>query len=929
MRVIVLSIPLVFVVGTLLVLGEPTRTEQLARRAKMQADPPSVAETVTAASAPSMIASTDVRVVTANAPDPAAPANIVYPVQTAMRTDDKFARPNTHTDHAARIDQASVGQFKRTPLPITPTPPDRIAPQVPEEQPVPDPKSLDPFGDLKPNHGEANGPGFRFFDSADRSTLKQDSPGIILGQIERHSTAEESSDDSTLRFEPTDQSQSRAGGYVVKFGALKDRSLDRTRDRSNYYPATLSNRMPPHEAPTNHSSGTSMANSSGASNPRDADFDRIAAQITGLNRQVELVAQVQRQQMQSEQLKYLKDLHEQLEALKQRATKAVDAARPDGTGAAPTQPANGNSSSGTPKPNDVTGSQGTPTPTPTREPVMKVELSTQAGNVSSDEERFSLQIEKGTEIIKVLEMLGQLSGKNVLVSAGVSGEVSANLQNVTVDEALDALLKVRNFSYQKNANFIFVTTLEEEEAKKQAARKVISKVYRPNYISAKELQSLITPLLTKNIGISAVTNPAEAGIASDPSTAGGDTMSQQDALLIQDYDSIIAQVDQIVDEMDVPPAQVVIEALILQVKLSDTMAMGVNFALLGDNNKNFSVVGDGNAFNGGVGFPQNVNAVQDVGKFLGSAGLKYGFIQGDVSAFIEALETITDVNLVAAPTIRVLNKQKAQLIIGQKLPYTETTTNGATTQTNVNFLEVGTKLFVRPFVAPDGYVRMEVHPELSDGTIQNGLPNTTTAEVTTNVMIQDGATIVLGGLIRESVTESTSGVPWLSSLPGVGGIFRNKSDSVLREELIVLLTPRIVNQAHSAARGEEVRDEQFARAREFKHSMTPASRVQMARTHYDSAQQAFERDDQVRAVYHIKQAARLSPNNLEVLRLKRLIESQIPPRSWFPSTNPSPDEVFHSPPAPRRTGRVVPPSPSPSRRTSVARRPALQSTQFR
>src|SRR5690606_36896873 len=115
-----------------------------------------------------------------------------------------------------------------------------------------------------------------------------------------------------------------------------------------------------------------------------------------------------------------------------------------------------------------------------------------------------------------------------------------------------------------------------------------------------------------------------------------------------------------------------------------------------------------------------------LGQFVANtAGLKYGFVTGDVTGFLSALENITDTNLIAAPQLRVLNKQRAQLIIGQRLSYTTSTFNNNQTIENVNFLDAGTKLIIRPFVAPDGLIRMEIHPERSSATInpQTNLPD--------------------------------------------------------------------------------------------------------------------------------------------------------------------------------------------------------------
>jgi type II secretory pathway component GspD/PulD (secretin) len=128
---------------------------------------------------------------------------------------------------------------------------------------------------------------------------------------------------------------------------------------------------------------------------------------------------------------------------------------------------------------------------------------------------------------------------------------------------------------------------------------------------------------------------------------------------------------------------------------------------------------------------------------------------------------------------------------------------------NVNFLDSGTKLVMRPYIAPDGLVRLEVHPERSSAVLDTntGLPNQTTTEVTTNVMVRDGTTVVIGGLIEEQVVESYSRVPILGAIPFAGRLFRNKTESTDRTELIVLITPRIVREPDAEIEGESFRVE--------------------------------------------------------------------------------------------------------------------------
>ncbi len=427
------------------------------------------------------------------------------------------------------------------------------------------------------------------------------------------------------------------------------------------------------------------------------------------------------------------------------------------------------------------------------------------------------------DISKALAALGQLSGMNILVGRGVIGRVTANLQNVTAEEALDAITKSLGYVYEREGNFVFVWTATDSLARKQAARKTVSKVFRPRYVSVKDLQLLITPMLTKPIGLIAATTPAEIDLEESRTKVGGNRLAQTDALLIVDYPEVISQVELVLADIDVPPSQVVIEAMILSVKLTDSMKLAVNFALLNGSNKPLVTTGSGTQFNSNVGFNKDTLLPIAGDFFASTAGLKYGFINGDLAGFVEALETLAETSVVASPSVRVLNKQKAELIIGQRLGHKATTFNGTQSIENINFLEVGTKLLLRPFVNQDGLIRMEIHPERSDGTINDaGLPQSRTTEVTSNVMIRDGATIVVGGLIAEQANQTQSRVPGLGALPVVGNLFKNKSNDTTRTELIVLITPHIIRDPGAECEGDLSRSENERAARRLRDQIAAA-----------------------------------------------------------------------------------------------------------
>ncbi|MCA9094018.1 MAG: secretin and TonB N-terminal domain-containing protein [Planctomycetaceae bacterium] len=552
------------------------------------------------------------------------------------------------------------------------------------------------------------------------------------------------------------------------------------------------------------------------------------------------------------------------------------------------------------------------------------------------QERFSLQV-RDTEIVNVLDMLGEIAGANIVPGPSVQGKITVNLNHVTLNEALQAILRSTGLVFEREGTVYYVSTPEEIIARSREESRLVTKVYRPQYISVQDLQILLFPMLSQPFGKIAVTlspdmvggaggfggagasggqqsssggasnglSGGQSGGAGGNSQGGSNRLAQQDAILVRDFPEVIAQFDQIVAEMDVPPQQVHIEAMILSVKLDDTMTLGVNFALLNGGDNQLVVSGNGAALGASTGLPGAGNNTivpqSPFSDFLAdAAGLKYGFIRGDVSAFVSALENLTDTNLIATPQLMVLNKQKAQLIIGDRLSYSTSTFQNNQSIQNVNFVDAGTKLSLRPFVANDGLVRMEIHPERSSAVINRitGLPDIATTEVTSNVMVRDGTTIVIGGLIEEQITESQERIPLLGSLPVVGAAFRNKNEQTERRELIILITPRIVHEAQAVAEADAAKYENERRAQHFQDELAPANRRNLTRNHYNRALLYYERGELDRASKHIREAARQNKQDRQVLRLQEQIDTAIREqrRGWLPwtgsSEHPAADTIY-------------------------------------
>jgi type IV pilus assembly protein PilQ len=258
---------------------------------------------------------------------------------------------------------------------------------------------------------------------------------------------------------------------------------------------------------------------------------------------------------------------------------------------------------------------------------------------------------------------------------------------------------------------------------------------------------------------------------------------------------------------------------------------------------------------------------------VSEGGLNVGFLDSTLAVFIEALDTVGDTEVIAAPRLLCLNKQRAEILIGDQKGYLNTTqTETATTQT-VEFLDVGTQLRIRPFISSDGMIRMEVHPELSTGDVRLlgtfALPEKSVTQVTTNIMCRDGATVVIGGLIRDDVTRTINQIPLLGNLRLLGPIFRHKNDSVQRNEIIVVITPHVIQDPLGLDDGRPHVSEMHRRqSKVFVDRMTPVARRYYSNRYVRLAESAWLAGNGDQALSYIDLALHFTPRRFEALNLR-------------------------------------------------------------
>ncbi len=486
-------------------------------------------------------------------------------------------------------------------------------------------------------------------------------------------------------------------------------------------------------------------------------------------------------------------------------------------------------------------------------------------------------------LIEVLRMLSLQSQKNIIASKDVRGTITANLYDVTVREALDALLATNGYAYRERGNFIYVYSAKEIADMDKAARVAVTQTFRLYYTPAANAVTMLKPVLSSEAQV-AFTTPASSGLDTGTKDIGGSTHATEDVIVVTDYPENLERVKKILKEIDRRPQQILLEATILRATLNEDNALGVDFTLLG--NVDFSTLTAAGstvaaALSGSITNTASAGAIADKGYsaagtgFTGNVpggGLRVGVVHNNIGVFLQALESVTDTTVVANPKIMALNKQKGEVIVGRKDGYTTSTTTDTSTVQTVEFLDTGTRLIFRPFIGDDGYIRMEIHPEDSSGGLTSAnLPFKITTETTSNVMVKDGHTIIIGGLFRESSQTTRSQVPGLGNIPGLGYLFRSQRDTTVREEIIILLTPHIIKDdtAYSAASEAELKEAEKLRVG-VRRGMMPFGRERLAESCYDAALKEMSKPDASpnTALWYLNSATNLNPKFGEAINLK-------------------------------------------------------------
>lgn len=548
----------------------------------------------------------------------------------------------------------------------------------------------------------------------------------------------------------------------------------------------------------------------------------------------------------------------------------------------------------------MTGAAGEPQ-AGTTQPAEPVDVSNLEGSVQVNEyDLVDLHV-NSEDLGAVLQLLSIQSQRNIISSNSVQASITADLYGVTFYEALDAILHVNGFGYIEKGNFIYVYTREELQEFERLSRRAVSRIINLDYLNATDAAEFVQHLLSDTGKITA--NGATSAFSlSDGAPSGADNFANTATIVIRDFEENVEEIAALIAELDTKPVQVLVEATILQTSLTEANAFGVDFAIISDMNFG-DFLGSGgplsvvNGLISGVGKDisgsdvpaagpdgDGVGIGSNVGNVGGPATLKVGVVSDDVSVFLRVLDEVTDVTVVSNPKLLTLNRQPARVLVGTRVGYLNSITTDTSTTQSVEFLDVGTQLAVRPFVSKNGLIRLELRPQVSSFSLREvtdnasntvTIPDEDTTEMTTNVMLRDGQTAVLGGLFTETTTSTRRQVPLLGDIPLIGQAFRGNDDQTRRSEIIFLITPSIVNDemlADSGALGVQMVDNARVGARK---SLLPFSRERRVGQLLIEARRLADEGDTQRAVFLIERALRLSPQSPDARAMKTELTNKI------------------------------------------------------
>jgi type IV pilus assembly protein PilQ len=410
------------------------------------------------------------------------------------------------------------------------------------------------------------------------------------------------------------------------------------------------------------------------------------------------------------------------------------------------------------------------------------------------------------EIRNLLRLIADVSKKNIVVADGVTGKVTVSLRNVPWDQALDIVLKAKGLDKEEMGNVIRVAPYDVI-AKEQQARADAAKARAP-------LIPLKVRIIPVNFAAASAVVPQVKDVLSERGTVTVD--ERTNVLIVKDTQEALARAEGLVRNLDTETPQVLIESRIVEASSNFNQAIGVQWG----GNANFApafgnplpvgfpnILGATGASGqdpnqGTAGVPNYaVNLPAPIGQGSGGGiGFTFGSAGGafNLNLRLTALENTGVAKTVSAPKIATIDNKEATISQGISIPFSQVSASGV----NTTFVEARLELAVTPHVTADGSILMKIkatnnqpNPQLTGA---NGQPSISKREASTSVLVKDGDTTVIGGIYTRQVSTQESEVPWLGKIPILGFFFRSKAEVDNHTELLIFITPRILNRPATA-----------------------------------------------------------------------------------------------------------------------------------
>lgn len=419
-------------------------------------------------------------------------------------------------------------------------------------------------------------------------------------------------------------------------------------------------------------------------------------------------------------------------------------------------------------------------------------------------EKLSLNFQD-IEVRAVLQLIADFTELNLVASDTVSGRITLRLQNVPWDQALDLILKTKGLDKRQIGNVMLVAPADEIAAREKLELEANKQV--------EELAPIRTEYITVNYAkaeeIAKLLNP-QSGFLSPRGSVSVD--QRTNTMVVQDTSAKLDEIRYMLEKLDIPVRQVMIEARIVVANSDVSEEIGVRWGLVGKDagiRRTNMISGRSQGIEGNLEslsqdnewtFDENTLALDFgvVGKAASSIAL--GFWDADTGLIdleLSALESDGQANIVSTPKVLTADQQKARIAAGEEIPYQEASSSGAT---STSFKEAVLSLEATPQITPDGRIIMDlvINQDTRTNTVlQSGIPVISKNEIQTSVIVDNGQTVVLGGVFTSEDSEATIKTPFLGDLPFIGRLFRKELQNNKKTELLVFVTPKIVNDVLS------------------------------------------------------------------------------------------------------------------------------------